>query len=80
MDNEIQKNPGGSDNLEEVTLEQAFAQLEQVLSDMEGETSLEETFRMYHQGMDLLKVCSGKIEKIEKKIQVLDEEGEPHEF
>lgn len=71
------------ENIEEIrdcTLDQVFEKLDQVLDLMEKETSLEESFRMYHQGMDLLKVCNDKIERIEKQILVLDEEGETHEF
>lgn len=64
----------------ERTLDQVFEELDQVIRDMEGEASLEESFRMYHQGMDLLKVCNDKIDRIEKQILVLDEEGETHEF
>lgn len=62
------------------TLEQTFEKLEQVISDMEEENSLEESFRMYHQGMELLKACNDKIERIEKQILMLDEEGGIHEF
>lgn len=65
---------------EEHTLEQVFEELEEVLAKMEGETSLEESFQLYHKGMDMLKLCSEKIDKVEKQMLVLDEEGEPHEF
>ena len=48
---------------------------------MEAEDiSLEESFALYHKGMDLLKSCNDKIDKIEKKMLILDEEGETHEF
>ena len=46
----------------------------------EGEISLEESYQLYHQGMDMLKACNSKIDKVEKKMQLLDEEGEEHEF
>lgn len=71
------------ENIEEMndcTLDQVFEKLDQVLDLMEKETSLEESFRMYHQGMNLLKACNDKIERVEKQILVLDEEGETHEF
>ncbi len=64
----------------EFTLEQAFERLERVISDMEKESSLEESFRMYHQGMELLKACNDKINRVEKQILILDEEGGMHEF
>lgn len=64
----------------EFTLEEGFRELEKVLQDMEEEVSLEESFRLYHRGIDLLKECSDKIDHVEKQIQVLDEEGEGHGF
>lgn len=65
---------------QESTLDQVLAELDQILNDMEGENSLEETFQMYHKGIDLLKTCNDKIDRIEKQIQILDEEGNTHEF
>ncbi len=68
------------EDFEDYTLEQVFDRLEQVAAGMEEETSLEESFRMYHQGLELLKACNDKIERIEKQIVILDEEGVAHEF
>lgn len=66
---------------QEETLDQTFAGLEEVIRKMEAEDiSLEESFELYHKGMDMLKSCNDKIDKIEKKMLVLDEEGEVHEF
>lgn len=67
-------------NRENQTLEEVFAQLDQVVQRMEEDISLEESFSLYHQGMDMLKKCSDKIDKVEKQMLVLDEEGETHEF
>ena len=67
-------------NDKEQSLDEAFGELEQVISRMEGEVSLEESFRLYHKGMDLLKACNEKIAKVEKKMLVMDEEGELHDF
>ena len=68
-------------SLEEQSLEEIFSDLEQTIKKMEeGEISLEESFQLYHQGMDMLKACNSKIDKVEKKILILDEEGEEHEF
>ena len=67
-------------NDKEQSLDEAYGELEQVISRMEGEVSLEESFRLYHKGMDMLKVCNEKIDKVEKKMLVMDEEGELHEF
>lgn len=62
------------------TLEQVFEQLGQVIADMEEEASLEKSFQMYHQGMELLKLCNDKIDRVEKRVQILDEEGRVHDF
>ena len=66
---------------EEKTLEQVFAELENVIGEMEKpDVSLEDSFRLYHKGMDMLKSCNEKIDKIEKKMLILDDEGVSHEF
>ena len=66
---------------EEMNLEEIFEKLESTMKKMEEEDiSLEESFRLYHQGMDMLKACNDKIDKVEKKMLLLDEEGEEHEF
>ena len=58
-----------------------FGQLEEVIGRMEGEdVSLEESFELYSCGMNLLKQCSQAIDEVEKKVLVLDENGETHEF
>ena len=68
-------------SLEEQSLEEIFSDLEQTIKKMEeGEISLEESFQLYHQGRDMLKACNSKIDKVEKKMLLLDEEGEEHEF
>jgi len=67
--------------VEEQTLETVFKELDEVVKKLEGENvSLEESFQLYHRGMDLLKVCNEKIDAVEKKMLILDENGEKHEF
>ena len=62
------------------TLEELFEGLETVIGTMEQpEVSLEESFQLYHRGMELLKSCNNRLDKIEKKMLVLDDEGEMHE-
>ena len=66
---------------EEMNLEEIFEKLESTMKKMEEEDiSLEESFQLYHQGMDMLKACNDKIDKVEKNMLLLDEEGEEHEF
>ena len=65
----------------EQTIEETFAQLEEIIRSLEsGESSLEEAFQHYENGMKLVKSCNEKIEKVEKKIIVLEENGEEHEL
>ena len=65
----------------ELNMEEAFEALETLVEQMEsGEASLEETFLMYQKGMELLKECSSKIDMVEKKMMLLNENGELHEF
>ena len=67
--------------MDNLTLEQTFAGLEEVIQKMErGDISLEESFKLYHEGMDMLKSCNDKIDKIEKQMLILDEEGAAYEF
>ena len=67
--------------MEDKTLETVFEELDEIIEKLDKENvSLEESFQMYHQGMDLLKVCNEKIDTIEKKMMILDENGEEHEF
>ncbi len=65
----------------EESLEELFTKLESVIQEMEAEDiSLEDSFRLYHKGMDALKKCSERIDEVEKKMLILDEEGGTHEF
>lgn len=67
--------------MEDRTLESVFQELDEVVKKLEAnEASLEESFQLYHKGMDLLKVCNEKIDTVEKKMMILDENGEAHEF
>ena len=62
-------------------LEEMFDRLDQVIGTLEGEdVSLEEAFGLYDQGMKLIWRCNQTINEVEKKILVLDENGEKHEF
>ncbi len=80
-ENQIEeKQKSETEGIADCTLEEVFERLEQVIVDMEEEASLEKSFQMYHQGMELLKTCNEKIDRVEKRIQILDEEGRTHDF
>ena len=44
------------------------------------EVSLEESFEIYAEGTKLLKYCSDKLDRVEKKMLVMNEEGGLDEF
>ncbi len=65
---------------QETTFEQALAELEQIVQKLEkGELPLEESLRLYEEGIRLSRLCHGKLEEAEGRIEVLlkDSRGEP---
>lgn len=65
----------------ELTLEQIFEKLEGTIGKLEQEDiSLEESFRLYKEGMKLVKSCNDRIDKVEKEVLKLNENGELDEF
>lgn len=58
----------------EKTLEALFEELDKIILSLEqDETSLEDSFKLYNEGMKLLKKCNDSIDKVEKKLVVLSE-------
>ena len=67
--------------MEQISLEEAFGMLDEIARSLEEESiSLEDSFSAYKKGMDLLKICNDKIDQVEKKVLVLNEEGGLDEF
>jgi len=65
----------------EQTLDQSFEKLEEMIGKLEQEDiSLEESFKLYKEGMKLIKACNDKIDKVEKEVLKLNENGELDEF
>ena len=66
---------------DENTLEESFASLSSVVDKLEnGNLSLEDSFVVYQEGMELLKECNTKIDTVEKKMMKLNANGEISEF
>ena len=66
---------------QEETLEEVFAQLDDLAEKLEDkDTSLEDSFNLYKQGMELLKFCSDKLDTVEKKMLQMNEDGTFSEF
>ena len=65
----------------EQTLEQVFDKLEEPIGKLEQEDiPLEESFKLYKEGMKLIKSCNDRIDKVEKEVLKLNENGELDEF
>lgn len=65
----------------QMTLEEAFQRLDEIMEALENrETSLEDSFQIYQKGMELIRQCSRKLDLVEKKVLVMDEEGGVSEF
>ena len=63
------------------TIEEVFQELDNLAVKLEdSETSLEDSFRFYKEGMELLKYCSDKLDTVEKKMLQMDEDGTLGEF
>ena len=56
-------------------LEENFKKLEEIIDKLENdETSLDESFKIYEQGMELVNECNSELDKVEKKLVVLEAE------
>ena len=65
----------------EKNIEDVFQELDVIAEKLESsDTSLEDSFRLYKKGMELLKYCSGKLDTVEKKMLQRDEDGTLREF
>ncbi|MBU1298471.1 MAG: exodeoxyribonuclease VII small subunit [Bacteroidetes bacterium] len=57
------------------TFEQSFKRLEKIVDILErGEVSLEESIKMYEEGIELSKVCLDKLTEAELKIKKLSKD------
>lgn len=69
------------ENEQELSLEEAFAQIEEVIAHLETEEiTLEQSFQEYNKGMLLLKHCNATIDQVEKKVLQINENGGLDEF
>lgn len=60
----------------EQTLEQTFEKLSSTIEKLEQEDiSLEESFKLYKEGMKLIKSCNDRIDRVEKEVLRLNEDG-----
>ena len=59
---------------ESMTFEAAMTRLEAVVKALEdGKTSLEESMKLYEEGVSLVRLCSTRLEDAERKVKILTE-------
>ena len=65
----------------EISLEEAFTRLQETIENLEkDDITLDQSFQEYQKGMLLVKKCNEIIDKVEKKVLVLNEDGGTDEF
>ena len=57
----------------ELTIEQSFAEIEEILNKLESnEVTLEDSFLLYQSGMQQIKHCNDLMNAVEQKVQMLN--------
>ena len=65
-----------ADEPEQRSLEENFSELEELIEQLEAEDiSLGDAFTAYSKGMNVLKQCNEQIDRVEKQVMKLNEEG-----
>lgn len=58
-----------------LSIEESFEQLDTIIGSLQqGDLSLEESFQKNEEGMKLIKHCSDTIDKVEKKLEIIEQE------
>lgn len=64
-------------DLENLDFETALEKLQKIVEELEkGGLSLDQTLKEFNQGMQLLKFCNQKLDKAEKKIELMIKEND----
>ena len=67
--------------IDELSYEHAFAELEKIVSELEGEVgNLDQALQLFERGHALAKHCAALLEKAELKVQELTDNGELREM
>jgi exodeoxyribonuclease VII small subunit len=57
--------------------ETSIKRLEEIVHELEkGDLPLEESLKVFEEGMNLIKFCSEKLEEVERKVTMLVKEGD----
>ncbi len=62
--------------MQNLTFENAMQRLEEIVAELEkGSLSLEQSLKVYEEGVELAKFCSAKLDETEKKLKRLVKNG-----
>ena len=58
--------------IEEMSFETAMTRLEQIVRELEdGKVSLDDSLKLYEEGIALVRLCSGRLDEAEQKIKII---------
>ena len=69
----------------ELKFESALNRLEEIVDKLEsGESQLDESLKLFEQGVELIRFCQGRFKDVRKKVEILSKKGkeiaaEPYE-
>ncbi len=65
----------------EFQIDQGFDKLDQILEKLESDDiRLSDAVKLYTEGVEVVKKCKDSLDKVEKELIILDENGEEYEF
>lgn len=65
----------------QISLEDTFAEIEAIIAKMEQpDVTLDESFSLYKNGVERLKMCNELLDAVEKKMQVIEPDGTLGDF
>ena len=68
------------ENNKNESVDELFRKIDVIAQNLErDDIGLEKSFRLYQEGMKLLKTCGEKIDHVEKQLVILNENGEGYD-
>lgn len=69
----VNKETGAENKKETKSLDAAMGEIREIIMNMENpDCSLEKSFELYKEGIELLKFCNDSIDKVEKELEILN--------
>ena len=66
---------------DELSFEEAFARLETIVKSLEdGKVSLDESMKLYEEGVSLVRICSGRLENARRTVLKVGADGTLSDF